>query len=974
MANGGTTPAVEDVPPQPVVVSADDTGLVLEWSAPDFAPKIVIGDDALSYVALETPGWLQASAPGQPQLPAASALAVAPPDGDVTLNVQVLQRSRYALAYPIVPASEPVVVGEYPFTAIQWAWARDGQAYGEGLGQYSRTTNPCSLGAAEYVTLEEAGWQRGRRLMRLTFSPFCFAPARLGVHGFEGPSLEVASRVRVELRFEGRDLQTGRWSATDPFIPLLQQTVVNPDQVLSLARPERPDSGQDGVSMRPAAPQADQRYRLLVSTEGVYQLTYEDLVLAGVPIGTDYRMEHAGGEIAYQWDDDGDTTIEPGERILFYARPTLSRFSDHDVYWLIVGGSGTEMDVRSGDPDALTIGTAWTTALAAERNHYLPQYPAGRDGDRWYWDRLYWDYVTGTGERDKQFEVELAVPESGASDATLRVYLQGTTSNSAVNPDHRVRVWLNGTLLGATEWDGVAYHTGTFLAPASILQAGTNTVRMRLPGTGASTGVEESWVDGVEIYYGIDQVLSGEVRVDGEAGQNQYTVDGFTSGVRLYDVTEPALPQVVTPFVEGGSSVTFGDVYTDTDTYYLLTEDQISAPDEILRGLTLDDPPSGADYLIISHADFITSVAPLADYRATSDGLRVFSATAQAIYDVYSGGVVSPLAISGYISHAYHTWTTPTLSYVLLVGDGVKEGSSQHIPPYLIIDPWDPLALAEVPSDNQYVTMDGPGDQDADMFIGRLPASTVTETEIIVTKILSYEVAPPQWPWNERVLFFTDDDLQFRNDSDSVYYGGYIPGQFTGHRAYYCDTGCGASHLYNDILDARAAILDLLGFGGVVASYVGHSSFHQWAVSPQGVPMLHRDHVPSLQSGQALPVILELTCYTSDFADLGGDTLDESFLCLEDGGAVATWGPTTQGLTGGHRILHNEFIRAVFDLGYLGLGEATEWAKDNPSLEPLYSDLRDTFILFGDPAMELNLTIVPWSDEMFLPLTLRNSS
>ena len=185
MATEVTAPAVVDVPPQPVVLSADDTGLVLEWTAPDFSQSVVTGDDGQSYVALDTPGWMQTNAPGQPQLPVASALAVVPPAGDVTLSVQVLEQSLYDLAYPILPASEPVVVGEYPFTSIQWTWDRDDQAYGEGLGEYSRTTNPCSLGAAGFITLEEAGWQRGRRLMRLTFSPFCFAPARLAAYGFD---------------------------------------------------------------------------------------------------------------------------------------------------------------------------------------------------------------------------------------------------------------------------------------------------------------------------------------------------------------------------------------------------------------------------------------------------------------------------------------------------------------------------------------------------------------------------------------------------------------------------------------------------------------------------------------------------------------------------------------------------------------------------------------------------------------------
>jgi hypothetical protein len=154
--------------------------------------------------------------------------------------------------------------------------------------------------------------------------------------------------------------------------------------------------------------------------------------------------------------------------------------------------------------------------------------------------------------------------------------------------------------------------------------------------------------------------------------------------------------------------------------------------------------------------------------------------------------------------------------------------------------------------------------------------------------------------------------------------------------------------------------------GGLIASYVGHSSWHQWVADR----MFHMDDVPSLDNGGALPVFLELTCYTSRFSEPSGDTLDESLIRQPGGGAVATWGPTTLGGTDGHAVLHREFFDAVFEDRKTELGEAIQIAK---SKLPTYdSDLHDTFILFGDPAMDLNLTIVPWSHATFLPVTLRN--
>jgi hypothetical protein len=964
-------------PPEPVVLRADGAGVALDWRAPAFSVRRVTGDDGRPYSAVEAPGWPQTDEPGQPQLPFASALAVVPPTGDVMLHVEILERARRPLPHPVVPARTPVPVGDPP-ARVEWAWTRDAQAYA-GAGPRP----------ADAVTLEEAGWARGRRLVRLTFHPLRFDPA--------GDALDVTRRVRVELRFGSRPgdgAQDGAgesgWARDDPFTPVLQNAVVNPAYVTRFARPERtasaaasaaPGTDPSAPASPGAAPDGNPRYKLIVSREGVYQLTHDAMAAAGVPVTTTpptaYRLDHAGEELACAWEGDGDGAFEPGERILFYARPTPTRFADYDVYWLTVGVTGTPMPVRVGDPAGQPAATAWATTAAEHDGggqRYLSRYPSGRDGDRWYWDRIYWDYTTGTGEPDKQFNITLAAPDSGASPATLHVYLQATTSDSSVDPDHRVEVWLNGSHLGSTEWDGDTYHTATFHPQASLLQAGSNTVRLRLVGTGASSGVEEAWLDALELRYGVASVAGGPIRVEGEAGRNAYALGGFASDdVRIYDVTSLTATQMVTGFPSPSSGrVTFGDADAGTATYYLLAGDQIAAPDEIVPALTLADPPGGADYLIIAHSKFITAVAPLTAHRATNDGLRVFTTDVQAIYDVYSKGVISSTAIRQYIADAYENWESPRLRYVLLVGDGTEDppGHAQsvtprpnYIPPYIITDRYGEPA----PSDNRFVTVDG-HDNVADVFIGRLPVNTVAEATTIVEKILAYELNPPQWPWNERVLFFADAARRpwekFHQDSDEVY--ASLPITYTGQRVYFCTSNCNKPHLYDDISAAHDATIHELDAGGLIASYVGHSSVHQWVAER----MFHLDDVANLRNDGALPVFLELTCYTSDFSDPQVDsTLDESLLRQAGGGAVATWGPTAEGSTDGHAYLHRGFFEAVFQNHTTELGPAIKAAK--LKLPGDHSDLHDTFILFGDPAMDLNLDTVPWAHEVFLPTTLR---
>jgi len=618
--------AGESTSSEPSVLRADATGVTLEWCAPAASLRQVIGDDGRSYVALDAPGWAQTDVAGQPQLLLASALVVVPPTGDVTFQVQVLESERLVLPRPVVPAPAWMPVGAPP-AGVEPVWARDERAYAES-----------GLPWAKVVTLEEAGWMRGRRLVRLTFSPMRFEFTQS-----EGPALEVARRVRVDLSFEDTSTETSGWADNDLYTPILQHTVINPAQATQFARPAR---------------------------------------VASAPLA----------------------------------------------------------------------------------------------------------------------------------------------------------------------------HT-----------------------------------------------------------------------------------------------------------------------------LAATSAPSDTQYLIIAHSNFIDAVAPLAAHRAISDGLRIFSTTVEAI-----GGSSDPIAIRDYISATYHSPATPILEYVLLVGDGVETGSEgQYIPPYTIMmtagEPswWQPEWGSQVAaSDNRFVTVDG-SDNLPDISIGRLPVNSVPETEIVVDKILDYDLDPPQYPWNERVLFFAgneDTGESFHADANAIY-NNHLPDTLTGRRVYFCTGSCSQPYEYDDITTVQDVTMATLNGGGLLASYVGHSSWHQWAWDPQTyAPMFHLNDVSSLHNGGALPVFLEMTCYTSRFSDPDGATLDESLLRHEGGGAVATWGSTTLGRTLGHNIMHQKFFDVVFNdaITTTRIGPAADAAKlylyDHNSTD---RDLIDTFILLGDPAMDLNLTVVPWTDKLFLPLVMR---
>jgi hypothetical protein len=92
-----------------------------------------------------------------------------------------------------------------------------------------------------------------------------------------------------------------------------------------------------------------------------------------------------------------------------------------------------------------------------------------------------------------------------------------------------------------------------------------------------------------------------------------------------------------------------------------------------------------------------------------------------------------------------------------------------------------------------------------------------------------------------------------------------------------------------------------------------------------------------------------MTCLNGYFHDPAFDSLAESLMKAEHGGAVAVWASSGMTLPGAQATMNRELYRLVFSNPALALGEAVRRAK----LATSESDVRRTWVFFGDPTMKL---------------------
>ena len=265
---------------------------------------------------------------------------------------------------------------------------------------------------------------------------------------------------------------------------------------------------------------------------------------------------------------------------------------------------------------------------------------------------------------------------------------------------------------------------------------------------------------------------------------------------------------------------------------------------------------------------------------------------------------------------------------------------------------------------HRYASVSG-GDILPDLYIGRFPARTPAEAQVMVQKTLDYERFPAQGGWNARQLFAADNpdpSGDYPTESEIII-NNYVPDAYTVDRLYY------NSSSYTPAT-ARLALQTAVNQGRLLVHYNGHGATQQWA--SEG--LLRVLDLPSLTNGSMLPFFLPMTCAEGYFVwpspDAGNFSgLGESLVRHANGGAIASWSPGGYGLSAGHALLDQSIFNNLFNQHHNQLGFLTNQAKyELYAQTSAYNDLVETYLLFGDPALRLQ-TLSPV--QVFLPITAR---
>ncbi len=659
---------------------------------------------------------------------------------------------------------------------------------------------------------------------------------------------------------------------------------------------------------------------LTITETGIAAITTEDLrsfnwQLASFSYDT-INLSLQGESIPYLIAEDGQT-------MFFLAVAITDTLSAPAVYRLSLG-KGLSMDQKEAAATGRGTNKATFRQVWEENSTFLAETDSG---DPWYGRLL-------LAPNTWNFPLTDIQPSGGRG--RLKVSVWSSTA-SASNPDHHLRVGLNGRQLEDWVWDGIQHTSITVELPSGVLQPGErNLLSLASPGD-ISTSGEAVYVDRIELFY------EGAL----EAGQGQFwfgssastlTIQNADADLLVFDVTQQNQPIALINFTQMGDDILFAGSGPNSR-YFALNPDEAIRPsfsNTLFTKQALRQSERGADYIVIYPDDttFLEVLQPLLSYRA-SQGLRVTAVPLSQIYAEFSYGREDASAIRSFLTYAQANWVAPAPRFVLLAGDASYDihdhlqGKNDNLLPTQLVR----LHRMYASSDTWFVL---PKEGQPEVAIGRFPAQTAEQLQNMVAKTLAYEMNGRSH-WTNRALFVSDAEPYFTQFNTEL----AAQMQNDGYEVNALQMGQSETIHY----DLMGTLAKGVGF----INYAGEGYVSQWGDGQ----VFDGDDVSMLANNGHTPIFTTFTCNNGAFAEPETDSLAEELLWVEEGGIVAAIAPTSRLSLSSLTPMGDLFYAELLNDEVATVGEALLNAQTAALNNPGMQDAMLVVNLLGDPALRL---------------------
>ena len=558
-------------------------------------------------------------------------------------------------------------------------------------------------------------------------------------------------------------------------------------------------------------------YKVQTAADGIYRLTFNDLVDAGVPVGSilasRYQIFHRGLEQAIFVQSQSGTPLQAGDYLEFYGQRNDGTL-DADLYMPSQAQPHTFYNLNS---DTTAYFITWsTTGINGQRMDFVDLFNVGGLPPEDYHDQEQLSLFTSDYSQGRIYtqgsdlaETVLSQFDFGEGWTGTRIQkgnfldftLTGITQTFAGGPTPQLEVLLAGRnnrphnleilvgpsvaslrSLGTSEFE--FYNTQIILNDinfSDVSAGGDMTVRVTVNGFPTITA------DAVSVSY-IRLIFPQQFDITGLTDQvfNLPVNPGGTSFVQIpnapaspdiYDISDPNQP-IRYGYTTSGGVIDLVVPNTNNPRQVLVNGSGFISP-AIKKVNFKKITPKDYDYLVVSHLELRQSAGQIqdpvqayVDYRASEQGgnYKVLIMDMGELYDQFSYGEITPLAIRRF---ARFMLTGGNAQYLFLIGKSLTVNNDFHRSDPTTASIKDLVPTAGFPGSDIQLTagLDGTVYEPA-IPTGRIIAQTPDDVVAYLNKVVEHEAVPFDDLWRKRLLHLSGG----LTSAELVRFKGYVDG------------------------------------------------------------------------------------------------------------------------------------------------------------------------------------------------------
>ncbi len=448
----------------------------------------------------------------------------------------------------------------------------------------------------------------------------------------------------------------------------------------------------------------------------------------------------------------------------------------------------------------------------------------------------------------------------------------------------------------------------------------------------------------------------------------QYTIAGSDSTVAVWNVTNALTPFEI-PVILQNSKAVLKDTNYKRQEYFAVKQLAYEIP-TFSASITNQDLLSipETDYIIIAAPAYDNAAKKLQQFHTTKHGYKVSLLSPASIFNEFSGGQPTPIAIRNFIKYLRNKaiakgYKSP--QYLLLLGTGnfnaKKTNLSTQIPSFE--SEASNETLSTYSSDDFYAILENGDDinypntiRQLGISVGRIPAKNSVEADTAIAKIIEYQMNENQGAWRNQITWVADDgDYNLHlQDAETISQNLKLKAPRWNQQKYYLD-------LYNNVVSntgptyplANNDIKQAVNNGTLMLNYTGHGNYSRLAEEA----VVTDKEIALWNNSKTLPLFITASCDFAPFDQPQLSPIGFGALMQNRNGIIGLVAASRLVFAYSNKQINDSYIQQLLvpnangDYPSIGLAlinaKMTNWSQNGDHLNAF------KFNLMGDPALSL---------------------